>query len=87
INFDLPMVAEDYVHRIGRTGRNGATGEAISLVGLEEGALLAQVQKLLGQPIEQVAVDGFAPSHALRLESTATPRRASKPARRPHGKP
>ncbi len=40
INFDLPMVAEDYVHRIGRTGRAGASGEAISLVSPDEGSLL-----------------------------------------------
>jgi len=87
INYDLPMVAEDYVHRIGRTGRNGATGEAISLVGLEEGALLAQVQKLLGQSVEQLAVDGFAPTRALRLDTTSAPKRSHKPAHRPHGKP
>jgi ATP-dependent RNA helicase RhlE len=44
INHDLPMVAEDYVHRIGRTGRNGAVGQALSLVSPEEGGLLRQIQ-------------------------------------------
>ena len=47
INFDLPMVAEDYVHRIGRTGRNGLTGEALSLVSPDEGGLLRQIQRIL----------------------------------------
>lgn len=52
INFDLPQVAEDYVHRIGRTGRAGETGVAISLVGPDDKPLLRGVEKLLGQRIE-----------------------------------
>ncbi|MHB8912881.1 MAG: DEAD/DEAH box helicase, partial [Lysobacter sp.] len=51
INFDLPMVAEDYVHRIGRTGRNGQTGEALSLVSPDEGQLLRQIQRILKDDI------------------------------------
>ena len=47
INHDLPMVAEDYVHRIGRTGRNGARGEALSLVSPDEAGLLRQIQRML----------------------------------------
>src|SRR5690606_32409626 len=47
INHDLPMVAEDYVHRIGRTGRNGLQGEALSLVSPDEGGLLRQIQRVL----------------------------------------
>ncbi|GAB1596340.1 DEAD/DEAH box helicase [Lysobacter claricitrinus] len=88
INFDLPMVAEDYVHRIGRTGRNGATGEAISLVGVDEGGLLAQVQKMLGANVQQVTVEGFAPTRALRMDmKPVQAQRTPRPSHRPHGKP
>ncbi|PJK09542.1 RNA helicase [Lysobacteraceae bacterium NML95-0200] len=68
INHDLPMVAEDYVHRIGRTGRNGVQGEAISLVAQEEAALLRQIQRLLKTEIEIKTVRGFEPEKPLRLE-------------------
>jgi ATP-dependent RNA helicase RhlE len=60
INFDLPAQAEDYVHRIGRTGRAGTSGEAISLVDAEEAYLLAAVEKLLGKKIPRVADTGYA---------------------------
>ena len=69
INHDLPMVAEDYVHRIGRTGRNGASGEALSLVSPEEGALLRDIQKLLKAEIELQPVAGYAPSQPIRLDA------------------
>lgn len=59
INFDLPAVAEDYVHRIGRTGRAGAEGEAISLVTPEEGHLLAAIEKLINKQIPRVADTGY----------------------------
>ncbi|MCK5121752.1 MAG: DEAD/DEAH box helicase [Methylococcales bacterium] len=59
INFDLPAVAEDYVHRIGRTGRAGAEGEAISLVAPEEAHLLAAIEKLLKTKIPRVADTGY----------------------------
>ncbi|PJK07301.1 RNA helicase [Lysobacteraceae bacterium NML71-0210] len=68
INHDLPMVAEDYVHRIGRTGRNGVQGEAISLVAQEEAALLRQIQRLLKTEIEIKTVRGFEPEKPLRLD-------------------
>ncbi len=67
INYDLPMVAEDYVHRIGRTGRAGAAGEAISLVSPDEGALLRQIQRLLKAELEMVTVEGYAPSQPIRM--------------------
>ncbi|MCW0207107.1 MAG: DEAD/DEAH box helicase [Achromobacter sp.] len=91
INHDLPMVAEDYVHRIGRTGRNGATGEAISLVSPDEANLLRQIQKLLGREIAMEVVPGFEPSRSIRSDAKpfeAAPR-GPRPARnrRPHGKP
>ncbi len=61
VNFDLPAVAEDYVHRIGRTGRAGAEGEAISLVTAEEGHLLSAIEKLLKKQIPRVADTGYEP--------------------------
>ncbi|WP_374557341.1 DEAD/DEAH box helicase [Thermomonas sp.] len=91
INHDLPMVAEDYVHRIGRTGRNGATGEAISLVSPDEANLLRQIQKLLGRDITMEVVPGFEPSRAIRNDAKPfdSGPRAPRPSRnrRPHGKP
>jgi ATP-dependent RNA helicase RhlE len=65
VNFDLPHVAEDYVHRIGRTGRAGSTGEAISLVSHEERPLLAAIEKLLGRRIEQQPLPGFEQGPAI----------------------
>ena len=59
VNFDLPAVAEDYVHRIGRTGRAGLEGEAISLVTAEEAHLLAAIEKLLNKQIPRVADTGY----------------------------
>ncbi|WP_417665437.1 DEAD/DEAH box helicase [Pseudidiomarina sp.] len=60
INYDLPQVAEDYVHRIGRTGRAGQVGHAISLVMDEEFRTLKAIEKLIGQPIERHTLEGFA---------------------------
>jgi len=62
INFDLPMVAEDYIHRIGRTGRAGATGTAISLVGPEDWAKLASIEKLTGSKLKREALPGLEPT-------------------------
>jgi ATP-dependent RNA helicase RhlE len=90
INHDLPMVAEDYVHRIGRTGRNGATGEALSLVSPDEGGLLRQIQRMLKADIVMEPVKGYEPSRPVRADNApfAAPR-GPRPARghRPHGKP
>jgi ATP-dependent RNA helicase RhlE len=71
INFDLPMVAEDYVHRIGRTGRAGADGMAVSLVSHDESGLLRDIRKLLKQDIAVSNVPGFEPSHPLRTDANA----------------
>jgi ATP-dependent RNA helicase RhlE len=60
VNFDLPHVAEDYVHRIGRTGRAGASGEAVSLVSAEDRPLMAAVERLMGRQVEVRQVEGFA---------------------------
>jgi ATP-dependent RNA helicase RhlE len=59
VNYDLPLVAEDYIHRVGRTGRAGTAGRAISLVTPSDRPLLREIQKLLSAPLEQVAVAGF----------------------------
>ncbi len=65
INFDLPQVAEDYVHRIGRTGRAGASGQAISLVCADEFYQLCDIEKLLKLRIERIEVDDFEPDHRV----------------------
>jgi ATP-dependent RNA helicase RhlE len=62
INFDLPLVPEDYIHRAGRTGRAGLTGKAVSLVSASDRDLLRRIQRLLPTPIEHVAIEGFAAS-------------------------
>jgi superfamily II DNA/RNA helicase len=59
INFDLPMVAEDYIHRIGRTGRNGATGIAISLVGHQDGEKLRNIERLTGHRLDRQEIKGL----------------------------
>jgi ATP-dependent RNA helicase RhlE len=64
INYDLPHNAEDYVHRIGRTGRAGAKGEAISLVSESETRYLRDIEKLLGRSIDALIVPGFEPGAA-----------------------
>jgi len=91
INFDLPMVAEDYVHRIGRTGRAGAEGLAVSLVSHDEARLLRDIRRLLKQDIAIENVEGFEPSSPLRLDGNGggqpkqnAPARKPNHARRPH---
>ncbi|MDN3494091.1 DEAD/DEAH box helicase [Winogradskyella bathintestinalis] len=61
INFELPNISEDYVHRIGRTGRAGAEGQAISLVSADETTYLHGIEKLIGESIEVEIVEGFEP--------------------------
>jgi ATP-dependent RNA helicase RhlE len=79
VNYDLPLLAADYIHRIGRTGRAGMAGRAVSLVTAAERHLLQDIQRLLPEPLEQVAIEGF--------EAKATPRGATAPSfrRRPAG--
>jgi len=62
INFDLPMVAEDYIHRIGRTGRAGALGTAISLVGPEDWSKLSGIERLTGRRLERSVIAGLEPT-------------------------
>jgi len=61
INFELPNIPEDYVHRIGRTGRAGARGEAISLVSPDETTYLKDIEKLLGERLSNEILEGFEP--------------------------
>lgn len=63
INFELPHTPEDYIHRIGRTGRAGKHGTAISLVSAHEVQYLVDIEKLIKKPIEQVVVPGFEPEY------------------------
>jgi superfamily II DNA/RNA helicase len=76
VNFDLPMVAEDYIHRIGRTGRAGDSGKAISLIGPDDWHKLAGIERLLGSRLQRSVVPGLEPR-------TPEPRGG---ARRPAGK-
>jgi ATP-dependent RNA helicase RhlE len=68
VNFDLPNVPEDYVHRIGRTGRAGAEGEAISLVCVDEHVLLRDIERLIKRQIEQVVLPGFEVDPSIAAE-------------------
>ncbi len=80
VNFDLPQVTEDYVHRIGRTGRAGATGEAISLVSADEVNQLADIERLIKQKLPRKTVDQFEPQHVVPETRTAR-------TERPHSNP
>ena len=79
VNFDLPNVSEDYVHRIGRTGRAGATGEAISLVSADEVDLLSDIERLTQKLLDRREVDGFEPDHAVPETTLNKPVRRKKP--------
>ncbi len=68
VNFELPNVAEDYVHRIGRTGRAGNEGEAMSLVCVDELKLLKDIEKLIKMEIPNVAIEGYKPDPSIKAE-------------------
>jgi len=68
VNFDLPNVPEDYVHRIGRTGRAGAEGEAVSLVCVDEHQLLKDIERLIKRPIPSEVIPGFEPDPNAKPE-------------------
>ncbi|QPW27278.1 ATP-dependent RNA helicase RhlE [Edwardsiella ictaluri] len=68
VNYELPNVPEDYVHRIGRTGRAQATGEALSLVCVDEHKLLRDIERLLKRPIPRMAIAGYEPDPSIEAE-------------------
>ena len=76
VNFELPNVPEDYVHRIGRTGRAGNGGKAVSLVSAEERKLLKDIEKVLKKPIPTEFVEGYEPTAGGESQQTATPGRS-----------
>ena len=86
VNFELPNVAEDYVHRIGRTGRAGASGAAISLVDGEETRLLAGIERLIKRRIERAEATGFVPA-APGTHVEVSDARPPRPGPRSHGRP
>jgi ATP-dependent RNA helicase RhlE len=87
VNYELPNVPEDYVHRIGRTGRAGENGTAISLVSPEERALLAGIERLLGRSIESQPVAGFSdrPASSGDPEDAADTRSRARAPRQSRG--
>ncbi|MPZ18972.1 MAG: DEAD/DEAH box helicase [Luteitalea sp.] len=84
VNYDLPLVAADYIHRVGRTGRAGLAGRAVSLVSSADRRLLSDIQRLLPSPIEQVVVEGFevTPARAVTVAQRQQPGRAFSPGQR-----
>ncbi|MDT0646201.1 DEAD/DEAH box helicase [Zunongwangia sp. F260] len=88
INYELPNIPEDYVHRIGRTGRAGASGEAISLVSVDENEYVRGIEKLLGETLEKDVITGFEPTESLDevLEKKAENKANNRP-RRKNNKP
>jgi ATP-dependent RNA helicase RhlE len=74
VNYELPNVPEDYVHRIGRTGRAGSSGEATSLVCIDEHKLLRDIERLLKREIEKRVLEGFEPDPRIKAEPIQKPR-------------
>ena len=68
VNFELPNVPEDYVHRIGRTGRAGMQGEAVSLVCVDENGFLRDIERLIKREIPKEIIPGFAPHASEKPE-------------------
>jgi ATP-dependent RNA helicase RhlE len=101
VNFELPNIAEDYVHRIGRTGRAGCEGEAISLVCVDEADYLKGIEKLIKKTLPKTTIEGFEPDPSIKAEpiqrggnthnrgnnnrSNKPPRNSSSKPSQPHG--
>ena len=75
VNFDVPTVAKDYVHRIGRTGRGGDMGEAITLISADEFRLLSDIEKLINKKLERVEIEGFEPEHVVSIQDKPNTKR------------
>lgn len=82
VNYDLPQVPEDYVHRIGRTGRAENDGMAVSLVSIDEADQLRAIERLLKQKLEKVVIAGFEPDPNIKAEPAKKPARRNAPAKR-----
>lgn len=82
VNFDLPNVAEDYVHRIGRTGRAGNEGDAISLVCVDEHYLLRNIERLLKRDIPKSVIPGYEPDPSIEPEPIPGAKRPNSKQRR-----
>jgi ATP-dependent RNA helicase RhlE len=76
VNFELPYVAEDFVHRTGRTGRNGAEGDAIALVCVDENHLLRDIERLMKTKLPVEVIAGFAPNPEIKAEPLTKTRRS-----------
>ena len=87
VNFELPNVPEDYVHRIGRTGRAGMEGTAISLVSPDEQKQLKDIERLIGRDIPQQALEGYEVTSRPRPENAAPPRQKADNGKRPSARP
>jgi len=87
INYDLPKVAEDYVHRIGRTGRAGAMGTAISFASSDDIRQLKLIERYIGQTIERWSVPGFEAKNPMRSEAPRRGNGRPAPAGRPGAPP
>ena len=83
VNFELPQVPEDYVHRIGRTGRAGSEGEALSLVCVDETKLLRDIEKLLKRSLPSQIVSNFAPDPSIKPEPIENGKRSGQQRSRP----
>ncbi len=68
VNFELPNVPEDYVHRIGRTARAGLSGKAVSLVCIDEIKLLKDIERLISRELPRVRLNGFEPDPTIKAE-------------------
>ena len=79
VNFELPNVAEDYVHRIGRTGRAGAEGDAVSLVCVDETKLLTAIEKLIKHELPSQVIAGFEPDPRIKAEPIKNGRGGGQP--------
>jgi len=89
INFDLPRFAEDYVHRIGRTGRAGATGIAISFASSADRNYLERIERFIGKKLPEQQIAGLEPSTTLRKAAarSGTPKKGGIPLGSRFGKP
>jgi ATP-dependent RNA helicase RhlE len=85
VNYELPYVPEDYIHRIGRTGRAGAVGQAISLCAPDEEKLLAEIERMLKRSIPVAALDGFSAQVDARPTQRSSAQRPPREVRETRG--